>query len=362
MVAAPDFSEELLDRLRAEGDSAADDFITREFATPESKMRLYGWLKTATANQALAAVPEGYAQNGFICRSNVLPAWADAKLMQAGAAFFTKYAEQVMQLLGLLSLPYCYAAADGARVLHLSHRLKNDTLKRLTDTGEFIWSVLSPDAFTPQGKGFASCLTIRLTHAAARYYTKQTLDWGQGMPVNQEDMAGTNLAFSLLVIRGLRKLGYSVSYQEQHAYCHLWGVIGYLLGLTESLIPADGKTATALERRISERQFKASAHGRELTQALIKCFKAVSPGALPEKQVLALMRYLVGDQVSDLLGIPEAAVPSFLPGLLQLSANKPTLSSGLPVQAEYRKKYQLYRKGIEAQLPVLPLQTSRKPA
>ena len=118
-----------------------------------------------------------------------------------------------MNLLGLLSLPYCYAAADGARVLDLSERIKNKPEHRLNETADFVWDVMAPNAFKPDGKGFTSILKVRLLHAAIRFYTGKSSKWNAadwGLPVNQEDMAGTNLSFSLLVVRGLRKFGLAV--------------------------------------------------------------------------------------------------------------------------------------------------------
>ncbi|RYF79652.1 MAG: DUF2236 domain-containing protein, partial [Chitinophagaceae bacterium] len=320
------------------------------FPDQELKKVFYGWLQALNDNSFIHQLPERYKEHSFIAGSQKLPAWADPKRMKAGSAFFVKHAEQIMQLLGLLSLPYCYAAADGAMVLYLSRRLSNDSGKRLTDTAEFIWNVLSPEAFTDKGKGFSSCLAIRLTHAMARHYTLQSEKWNLGIPVNQEDMAGTNLAFSLIVVRGLRKLGYSISYDEQQSFIHLWGVIGFLLGVNEDLIPADGKTAHALEEKIRLRHFKPSMQGRELTKSLIDYFGSFPGNKLPQQQLIGVMRHLLGNEIATMLGLPEADFSALMPGFLQLTANLPALNSGGSVMAVYNRKYADYRKQIKAQV------------
>jgi hypothetical protein len=265
--------------------------------------------------------------------------------MYAGSAFFVKHAEQVMQLLGLLSLPYCYAAADGAMVLYLSRRLQDDAERRLSDTAEFIWNVMNPRAFTSAGSGFSSCLKIRVTHAAARYYTLKNSNWdaNTGVPVNQEDMAGTNLAFSLIVIRGLRKLGYTVSYSEQQAFLHLWNVIGFLLGIDQDLIPVDGKSANQLEAKISKRQFRKSEQGSALAGSLLNYIHTATNGKVSEKQTIVLMRYLLGDKISALLDLPESSDSFYLPILYRLSASMTNPKSTNTVEFVYKNKYSAYQ-------------------
>src|SRR5690606_4495506 len=153
--------------------------------------------------------------------------------------------------------------------------------------------------FSNDGKGFASCLKIRLRHAIARHYVWRSDYWNEDLktPVNQEDMAGTNLAFSLIVIRGLRKLGLALSYDEQQSFMHLWNVIGYLLGLDEELIPEDGKSATLLESAIRKRNFRSSIQGKELTKALLDHIVDDSSVPLSAQEVYQIVRFLLGDEV-----------------------------------------------------------------
>lgn len=346
MNVSQQYSDQFLSEKRLNGDVPADSFIHRCFSHIESKLSLCTWLNQLNKNAALDQIPEEYQHETFIKNCRVLPAWADEKLMERGSAFFIKHAEKVMQLLGLLSLPYCYAAADGAMVLYLSQRLTNDAGKRLSDTADFIWNVMAPNAFTAQGKGFSSILKIRLTHAIARFYTLKSGKWNNslGLPVNQEDMAGTNLSFSLIVIRGLRKLGKSISYEDQQSFMHLWNVIGFLLGLDEDLIPQNGKSANALELAIRERHFKPSEHGRELTKVLTAYFNSVTPENVSPKDTLQLMRYLLGDDVADMLGLPEFDVPFYLPYAMKIAGNIPEFNFGNSLNSLYYQKYHSFKK------------------
>lgn len=341
------YTNEILSEQRQSADLSADLFVQQCFVDAQAKTALRDYLNQLVYNKQLTSLPDSYINEPLFVNATVLPAWADKKHMQQGAAFFARHAGLIMNMLGLLSLPYCYAAADGAKVLYLSERIRNDTAKRLQETGEFVWDVMSPDAFESNGKGFASILKVRLIHAGVRFYTLQSGRWDMswGQPVNQEDMAGTNLSFSLLVIRGLRKLDVAVSYADQQAFMHLWNVIGFMSGVEEALLPETGKQAIALEQAISSRQFRTSMEGQALTQALIQYFKSLKLEApLSSGDIVQLMRYLLGTQVADLLNIPAVSFPKSTITLLKLTGTLQELKPISSVVGEYRQQYADFRK------------------
>ncbi|WP_345955387.1 oxygenase MpaB family protein [Mucilaginibacter sp. PAMB04168] len=341
------YTAEYLLEKRKVADAEADLFVASVVARLDEKARLRDYLAGLVNNQQLTDLPPEYAKEPLFASAMQLPAWANEKQMQQGAAFFARHAGLIMNMLGLLSLPYCYAAADGARVLYLSERLRNDTARRLQETGDFVWEVMAPNAFKPEGKGFASIIKVRLIHAMARYYTLQSGKWQAewGQPVNQEDMAGTNLSFSLLVIRGLRKLEVAVSYADQQAFMHVWNVIGYLSGVEESLLPQDGKQAIALEQGISSHQFKPSEQGRALAQSLIDYFTALNlQPPFGSKETVQLMRFLLGDEVANIIGLPHGEAPRNVINLLKLSGTIQELKWMPSISKVYSEQYADFRK------------------
>ncbi|MBC8033172.1 MAG: DUF2236 domain-containing protein [Chitinophagaceae bacterium] len=338
------YNNDLLSARRSMGDPLADVLIQTTFKSTEYKVELRAWLDSLTDNSVLSTDKTPFQQYPLVVQSQLLPVWAEKKQMARGTAFFNRYSDKIMSLLGLLSLPYCYAASRGAMVLYLSERMRADPQKRLLETAEFVWDVMDPDAFTGKGRGFSSILKVRLMHAAVRYYTLASGKWDDswGMPVNQEDMAGTNLSFSLIVVRGLRKFGIAVSYDEQQAFMHLWNVIGSMLGVQEDLLPQEGKQAIQLEELIRERQFEPSEQGRALTRSLTGYFSSVATGApFSAKEIFQVMRYLLGDPVADILEIASPGLPPDKIRLLKL-ANSFSLpgflqNSGTNYDTNYRK-------------------------
>ncbi len=167
-----------------------------------------------------------------------LPAWADlAKLERGQQAFMTR---SMMSLLVMLcrSLPEGYAAPSMARVLNLSGQLRKYPFHRLMGTLQLLKDVSTPGSFRADGVGTMLAQEMRLLHAGVRTNVapESMRDVAGfrvrfGVPINQEDMLGTVLGFSLLVIEGLERLGVPMAAGEADDFYHVWRVFGYLMGV-----------------------------------------------------------------------------------------------------------------------------------
>ncbi len=307
------YSNELMDKLRQTGDPLADDVIQRLHDTEgiAGVRTMFGWLNSSESTSSYKII------NEFIEQNNTLPDFADKKLMQQGIQFFQKNQNQIGLMLACYSLPYCYAGADGAKVLAMSQRIQTDTLKRLEETGEFVQIITQEKNWT-NGEATRKILKVRLMHAAIRFFTeyhgKWDLAWGK--PVNQEDMAGTNGAFSYIVIRGLRKSGEEPSESDSEAYLHFWNVVSTIMGIDKQLIPNNLREAFMIDKVIAKRQFRPSEEGKLLTKALLDTIEKFIENPLLKSFPAAQMRYLMGDKVADILGIPAVSFEKKLVGLI----------------------------------------------
>jgi len=301
------YPNELLDRMRAQGDPTAAKAVEAMYQSPKAVQ-----IREALKEDLLNAdtMPEFFPKelHHFFEETARLPEWTDWKKVERAHALFKRLAPEVMGMLGSYSLPYCYAAADGARVLHFSEQMKSNTYQRLQETGKFVFDVLEEGSLKPDGIGIRSVQKVRLIHEVIRFHLLKSGRWDMqwGYPVNQEDMAGTNLAFSLIVLRGLRKSGNTISKTEADAYLHFWKVIGHLLGMDARLLSDNSKELSLLARRIEQRQFRESEHGRALMEALLSSFREQVPIPFPKGYFESYMRYLMGDRAGDILGLPPS--------------------------------------------------------
>lgn len=290
---------------RNQGDKIADAVI-EEIASQHQweQLRQVITIQWGDNQNLPTAMPE--VLTDFFAVHSQLPKHVNTQKLEQGQTFFQLHAEDAMSLLGVMSLPYCYAAGDGAQVLYFSERMRNDAQKRLLETARFVFEVNQKGSLTKNALAFTTILKVRLLHATIRYHLKNHSEWNHkwGLPINQEDMMGTNLAFSLLIVRGLRKIGKTVSAHEAESYLYLWYVVGQLLGIDKAILPQTMKEATFLAQNLEQRLFKKSQAGTALMRVLLHHFDEILPKVVPRNYISSYMRYLMGDKICDLLEIP----------------------------------------------------------
>ncbi len=295
------YPNKTLDLARKTGDALADKTVKNLFESGFNPLSNEVYNRLIFNHQPIPdEFPNSLKEYFLIIKSFPI----DEDLAEKGAKFYVEHASAIMLCLGMLSLPYCYAAAEGAKVLSFSKRIYEQPEKRLTETAEFVFDICSPEAFTPQGKGFISIAKVRLMHAAIRYHLLNSDKWSNelGTPVNQEDMAGTNLSFSLIAIRGLRKLGYTISTEQSQYYIRYWNMIGEMLGVHKEWLPESNQDAFILEQKIKNRNFRNSKEGEMLAINLQRNIKNQPlPFTFPTE---AMMAYLLGEDICKMIALP----------------------------------------------------------
>ena len=327
------FQDNQLSQARTRTDAHADSAIQTLFSTL-APAQTYEWLQWLTGdNTEIPACAQDISY--FFVENSNFPVWADLEKMKKASLFFQKNKENILFTLGTYSLPYCYAAKNGVKVLFLSKRLQTDAKKRLEETANFLINITSKAIFlenikiesTKQNtdvtsnikvvsdtlnisKGAFLCLKIRLLHASLRHFVINKTVWNAsewGEPINQEDMAGTNLSFSYIILHGLKKMNIPFTSNEAENYLHLWNVIGHFLGVEEAFLPDTMKEAFWLDKLIAERQFAPSEEGKILTKALLGVFEE-SVNGFYNKTAIAQMRFLLGDKIADMVDIPKSTL------------------------------------------------------
>lgn len=301
-----------LAHYRSIGDIEADTLI-QQLVTQEGIGFLRALMPFLADYKKLDFQGQPQLLQDFLSRNSTFPDFSNKKELIRATDFYRQNQQTIGLILGLYALPYCYLGADGARVLYLSERIRKDTYNRLVETGNFLKAVMNYDNWENK-KIFAICTKVRLMHAAIRYFTLQSQKWDMawGYPINQEDMLGTNLAFSLVVLRGMQKLGYSIDTVYERAYLHTWNVISFLLGIDVALLPANSQEAIKLERQIAERQFRQSAESQALTESLIQAVRSISPNEWTANLLQAQSRFLLGEKYAEMLGVKETNISDTL--------------------------------------------------
>lgn len=288
-----------LDKQRTVGDLDADKLVSSIFKQ-NRQAELY---------QFFALSEKEFMQGNSLAKTFLQiqkqqPTWYDEGRIIKGQTIFENYAMSIMTLLGVMSLPYCYAASPGNKALYLTEKMRKSPGKRLAETGEFTISVLRRGSLQKNQAGIFHITKTRLIHSMARYYLqKDSWDKSWGIPINQEDMAGTNMAFSYVILTGLQLSGIILSQQQKEDFLFVWRYIGYHLGIEESLLPENFQEARALSETIKKRTLQKTEEGIILTQELVNYYKSV----LPKRQaefVESQIRYYLGNEVAEYIGMP----------------------------------------------------------
>jgi hypothetical protein len=311
----PDF----LDAMREQCDPLADEAVRLLFQ--QNKIPAANALmKQLVVNENVSLEMLAPPLRHYFEQSGQLPSWADTNLVLQGEKLFGLYGPQIITALFCASLPSCYAAEKGVQVLHLTARLEKDPRRRLLETAQMIVDVMAPGGLAPGGRGLRSVQKVRLIHGAVRYLIRHSGHWNSawGQPINQEDMAGTLVTFSTVVLQALKRMGCELSDADRRAYYHVWRVVGHVMGIDERLMPERLEDGLRFQEIIQHRVFGATPEGRALTQAHLELMEHIAPGNLFDGVPATLMRDLLGTATADLLAVPPSNWTRLLVGPLRV--------------------------------------------
>ena len=242
------------------------------------------------------------------------PPWVDFDEIARGAAVFQRHIALIPVILYNFSLVGGFSAPKITSVLDATGYLTGApeaALKRLTDTGRFVFDIAEAGALRPWQPGWKAALRVRAKHARVRRLLRKR-GWPE-VPLNAADVMVTQLAFSYNVIVGLEIiLGSALGAHEASAYLALWRWAGALLGLPdEANACADGLPAAKawLESYIVH-QLHPTALSQRVAHHLLDAPAAVAHRGDSEQRRRVftynaqLTRLLIGDALGDALDLP----------------------------------------------------------
>ncbi|HEX8598915.1 MAG TPA: oxygenase MpaB family protein [Chloroflexia bacterium] len=300
------YTDEALEALRREGDLLADGVIEALVAAGtvddvNSVLRHFEYNDQPVPDDLPPVVRE------YLRITDNPPAWVDAERIKRAHAFFLDDGAHVASILCLGGMVGCYAVPHGAKLLSMTKKLDYPQ-RRLLETGQFCFYMMDEQAFQPKGRFIPSVQKVRLIHASIRRHLLQRGTWPveeRGVPICQEDMLGALMIFSNAVVDGMQRLGIHVTQEEAEDYYYIWRVTGIMLGIREDAIPETLADSHELAQQLRRRHLGRSSEGVELTQSLIRMYQDVIPGKVADGAIPALIRFVVGDEVADVVEVPR---------------------------------------------------------
>ena len=318
--------------LLQEGDPLADAAAEALSLLPDRERRL-------SERLAGGKVPVPAPVEALIARSEEVPIWVDLQRLERGGRALLRTGVFGGFVLAFRSLVLGYCSPAGNKPLVMSGRLTERAGRRIAETGRFVQAVCLPGGLRKGQGGFTAAIRVRLMHAQVRRLAAKSPSWdaGWGTPINQWDMAGTLLLFSLIVGDGLRQLGAPFSDAELADLLHLWRYAGFVLGVREELLCASEDEARTLWAMTEATQAMPDANSRALAQALIESpvhqakDEAERVKAARSVQVgYAISRFLIGERYADALGFPRSPWLIAAPALRAAIASAGAVAKRLP--------------------------------
>lgn len=300
------WSDAFLDAMRQVGDPPADNVIATLYADG-GVMSVWNVMKKLIENDQ--PVPEDLPAclQQYLASTSAIPP-VDPEIVAGGQELFAVLGPEMLMILAFYSLPASYSARKGVQVLYRTGYLNNRPNHRLLETTQMVMDVMMPGGLNGNARGVRAAQKVRLMHAATRYLIPHDPErpWPAefGLPVNQEDLAGTLMVFAYLILEGLDRLAIDTTPPQRQGFLETWKVIGRLMGIHDDLIPADVAEAKELCARIQQRQVQVCDEGKSMTQALLKMTQdKMFPGPWRAWPAV-LMRFFLPEEVSDGFQIP----------------------------------------------------------
>lgn len=276
-----------------------------------------------------------------------------AALVDQARGLFTYYGDEICASLLLAGLPDSYATAWGSRVLIEHGDLVWALPRRVRQTAMFLMTVFANESHGEQDKYGTetlerACAGLRLFHHMVRTqlvgneHALLALGPDNSTPINQEDLLGTLLTFTVTTFGVLDQFGVNWSDDERTAYLLFWDLVGAALGIGTQRVrtrlrdkeaqgvpnpirPLSVDEATRLLDQLHDRQWlpmldtnegsrpfpwSAVAPGRMLADALLNALGDAMP-ALRRTWPAIVMRELAPEIVRQRLGLNGRGISSF---------------------------------------------------
>jgi hypothetical protein len=256
---------------------------------------------------------------GFFAQIERVPEWADWQRMDLGARTYQRVGPATLLVLSAWSLMNGYHSGAAVKPLAFTRQLEAMAPRRLAETGRFVTEVSQVGGMQRHARGFEIAVRVRMMHASVRAGLTRSPAWNAqawGAPINQADMLGTMMEFSLLWMRGAEMMGFHLEPEEREAVLHLWRYVGWVSGVDDELLgwldTMERGVRTAemvhlVQPGPDQDSLALAAALREVPRRLARTRfeKLFSRFVVPYHD--GLTRAFNGDQIADDLRIPNAA-------------------------------------------------------
>lgn len=289
------------------GDPLADELVAMMQRLPAGEgRRMFDAAVDGGLNAVADPPPELVA---FITAAEDQPYWLDHdKLALAARVSMRTGLVGVGLALPGLALTGGYLASKADKPLVGTGDLRRMAPRRLNETAQWYIDVTSPGGLDRFARGFTGTLRVRLMHAMVRAAMNRREDWDAqawDTPVNQVQLAGTLMLFSLANLAGCQAMGLRFSDRERDAVFHFWRYAGLLMGVHPELVPTCEQDTWRLLWLEADTEFLPDDDSTRLAEALHGGREEPWLLAFSRAYLSSYSRLVLGKCNADRLGLPD---------------------------------------------------------
>ncbi|OUR98011.1 hypothetical protein A9Q81_12165 [Gammaproteobacteria bacterium 42_54_T18] len=304
--------ETRLKKALMEGDPLADTVVLWMHTLPTGEGRKLFEQALESGIQSIKSPPQPLVD--LFKQLDDRPTWVDDEALTLACKTGLRAGLGGQLVLSCMALMGGYRSGAAVKPLVMTGALTSMAKRRLAETSRFVVDLYNSPTLSRNSAGFKSAVRVRLMHALVRHRLANNPQWKNdawGTPINQADMLGTNLLFSVASLLGLRSLGFIYNKKESQATITFWRYVGYLMGVDPDLLPKTLKEGMRTAYFIGASQGNADNDSRELAEALMEIPYKEKRGSKRwlgkmEMQFRSgLSRLFMGDSSANELGLPN---------------------------------------------------------
>ena len=244
-----------------------------------------------------------------------VPSWLDRDAMRLATNTMLRFGSSGTYALGSASLMSGYLSRGAVKPLVATGALTRMARRRLSETGKYVRDLATSGDLGRFSDGVKTTVRVRVMHSLVRRRLIGSPTWRRdewGAPINQRDMVGTHLEFTVAYIGGLAAMGFTIGKRERAALMHMWRYLGLLMGIRVDLVPKTFAEALELAWIFNQTEAGPDEDSRALAAALMTAWSEGLPGRrggmagkLEGRFLSGFARFILGREASDALGLPN---------------------------------------------------------
>ncbi len=323
-----DYQHSGYSRARALDPEMADNYVSHTMVRDplaDAAIKALSSMKRSESNKLTAAfmdntngkdLPDApLAVHEFFDHAKKPPDWLDLSALAPGVRMFHRNSQLVLggMVAGVLVEGF---TTNISKSFFITGRLRDQGVRRLQQNNRHMLEIFFPSGLERFGDGWKLSVRIRLVHAQVRHLLEDSEDWDAdawGVPLSAAHTGYALAAFSARLLKHMRSLGARYNKEEAASFMAGWRYSGYLMGIPESILFHDEKSALKLFDIGALCEPEPSATSLVLANSVVNSAPLVVGIGIDdpaERQQLAkyiykVSRTLIGKSLADQLNYPK---------------------------------------------------------